>query len=36
VVEATSVVDCGRGVDLALSGVRRTGSITVCTEGVEV
>ena len=29
------MVDCGRGVDLALSGVRRTGSITVFTEGVD-
>ena len=35
VVGGTSVVGCKRGVDLALSGVRRMGSITVLAEGVD-
>jgi hypothetical protein len=35
VVGATSVVGCKRGVDLALSGVRRMGSITVLAEGID-
>lgn len=35
-VGGTSVVGCKRGVDLALSGVRRIGSITVFAEGIDV
>jgi hypothetical protein len=35
VVGGTSVVGCKRGIDLALSGVRRMGSITVLAEGVD-
>ena len=35
VVEGTSVVGCKRGVDLALSGERRIGFMTVFTEGVD-
>jgi hypothetical protein len=35
VVGGTSVVGCKRGVDLALSGVRSIGSITVLAEGVD-
>lgn len=35
VVGGTSVVGCKRGVDLALSGERRMGFITVLSEGVD-
>ena len=35
VAGGTSAVGCKRGVDLALSGVRRTGSITVLAERVD-
>lgn len=35
VVGSTSVVGCRRRVDLALSGVRRMGSMTVFAEGVD-
>ena len=34
VVGGTSVVGCERGVDLAFSGERRMGSVTVHDEGV--